>query len=309
MITIKHQQDDEIEETEACYIRLVTGGKDNWTTPSAFLSANTAIERIQATRNGETETEIAIRSGDDDLIVFTEDAQIRIDGRGRCANRDGNAILVGCTTIFYKITDGGTYDGYYQDSASGRIMKTLETNGVVREVDPETGETLERYRMDTYADDDSRIRVWLTEYGNYMLRQMLGFDTTYTEIKNTYQNESGATILYPVRQGQRKLDIKVETNLNGLEHLKAFFQQPELLLFYRSPTDAVEQFGKFQKTSDIQITSVSCSTDFGNNPFLWQIPAYTDTAYFYPIEEVASYYQTHTYQSGIYEFSVSLEEI
>lgn len=300
MIQIYHKAEDSIEEANPCYIRFVTGGSTsdfgNWKTPSNLLDAK--IEQVG--------TELALKKGSDDILVFTDHAQIKLDANGRAANRDGNGILVDCTEVFTKITDGD-YAGDYQNS-SGRIMRLPVTTGFCREVDPATGNLLERYRCDII--NDTEIRVWIIEYHNYLIRQFLQFDVSYTEITNTYQNESGKTIQYPIRQGKRKIVLKLETNLNGLEHLKTFFQQPELLLFYQSPTDSAEQYGRFRKTADIQIQTISRNHSFDNHPFLYQLEAYgTNITYFWSLSEVLAYQQKYSDSSGIYELSVSLEEV
>lgn len=299
MIQIYHKA-DYIEEANPCYVRFVTGGSasdfGDWKTPSNLLDAK--IEKVG--------TELVLKKGTDDILVFTDHAQIKLDGNGRAANRDGNGILVDCTEVFTKVTEGD-YAGDYQNS-SGRIMRLPVTTGFCREVDIATGNLLERYRCDII--NDTEIRVWMIEYHNYLIRQFLQFDVSYTEIANTYQNESGMTIQYPIRQGKRKIALKLETNLNGLEHLKTFFQQPELLLFYQSPADSAEQYGRFRKTADIQIQTVSRNHGFDNHPFLYQLEAYgTNITYFEPLSEVPAYQQQYRNSSGIYELSISLEEV
>ncbi len=299
MIQIYHKE-DYIEEANPCYIRFITSGSTSdfgdWKTPSNLLQAD--IERIG--------TELALKKGADDILVFTNRAQIKLDGNGRAANRDGYGILVDCTEIFTKIAEGD-FAGDYQNN-SGRVMHLLTTSGFCKEVDIATGNLLGRYRCDIL--NDTEIRVWIIEYHNYLIRQFLQFDISYSEISNTYQNESGMTIQYPIRQGKRKIDLKLETNLNGLEHLKTFFQQPELLLFYQSPTDSAEQYGRFRKTADIQIQTISRNHDFDNHPLLYQLAAYgTNTTYFWPLPEILAYQQKYSNSSGIYELSISLEEI
>ena len=128
-------------------------------------------------------------------------------------------------------------------------------------------------------------------------------DVAYSEDVNTYQNESGKTISYPVRLGKRKIEYKVETDLQGLDVLTEIFQQPEMLLFYKSASDSQEQCGYFRKTSDLQITTVSRNPKFDNNPFLYQMQSKSPTSYFYLLDDGL---QQHT---GAYEFSVSLEEV
>lgn len=308
MIQIYHKAEDSIEEANPCYIRFVTGGSTSdfgdWKTPSNLLDAR--MEQVGTETILVKKIDSGLEPGTDDLLVFDQNAQIKIGSDGRAVNRNGFSIFNDCTEIFTLITEGD-YTGDYQNS-SGRIMRLPVTTGFCREVDVATGNLLERYRCDII--NDTEIRVWIIEYHNYLIRQFLQFDVSYTEITNTYQNESGKTIQYPIRQGKRKIVLKLETNLNGLEHLKTFFQQPELLLFYQSPTDSAEQYGRFRKTADIQIQTVSRNHSFDNHPFLYQLEAYgTNITYFWSLSEVLAYQQKYSDSCGIYELSVSLEEV
>ena len=80
--------------------------------------------------------------------------------------------------------------------------------------------------------------------------------------------------------------------------------QPELLLFYKSPSDSCEQYGYFRKTSDLQITTIARNPRFDNNPLLYQWQNKSpELSHFYPLDDGL---QPHT---GAYEFSVSLEEV
>ena len=155
-------------------------------------------------------------------------------------------------------------------------------------------------------DSDTELRVWTTEYHNYLIRQFTKFDVSYTEITNIYENESGHTVQYPVRIGKRKIDLELECNLDTLNILTEFFQQSEILMLYQSPTDAAEQFGMFRKTSDIQIQTISKNPHYYNNPFLYQTLEYnTNDGYFYELQELYA----GKSQTGIYYISVSLEEV
>lgn len=77
-------------------------------------------------------------------------------------------------------------------------------------------------------------------------------------------------------------------------------------MLYKSPTDAVEQFGMFRKTSDIQVQTISKNPHYYNNPFLYQkLEDGTNNGYFYELQELYA----GKNQTGIYYISVSLEEV
>ena len=238
-----------------------------------------------------------MKKGSDDILVFTDNAQIKLDGDGLPANRNGNAILVDCTAIYTLIDDENDLNyGAYQNGDSV-VMKSSH-KGYCVELN-----TRKEFRWFAEGDDGKKIRVWTTVYQNYLIRNVLQMDVTYSEDVNTYQNESGKTISYPVRLGKRKIAYKMETDLQGLDILTAIFRQPEILLFYKSASDSREQYGYFRKTSDLQITTLSRNPKFDNNPFLFQMQSESSVSYFYPLDDGL---QPHT---GAYEFSVSLEEV
>ena len=286
MIQIDTMTDEGIVSIDHCYLRVVTDGS-SWATPPNLQQAT--AERVG--------TQIALKKGSDDILVFTDNAQIRLDSDGLPANRNGNAILVDCTAIYALIEDENDLNyGAYQNGDS-IVMKSSHAGYCVEQ------STRKEFRWFAEGDDGKKIRVWTTVYQNYLIRNVLQMNVTYSEDVNTYQNESGKTISYPVRLGKRKIEYKVETDLQGLDILTAIFRQPEILLFYKSASDSREQYGYFRKTSDLQITTVSRNPKFDNNPFLFQMQSESSTSYFYLLDDGL---QPHT---GAYEFSVSLEEV
>lgn len=291
MIQLKHKKEDYIEEISPVYIQLITGGSygfaSNFDWNMAATLQDTAIERVS---NG-----IVFKSGDVDILALDENARIRLTDIGLPADHEnGNAIITKNTEVFTKVD--GT-DSNYQ-SSDGRVVD-LRTPDFC--YDLSTGRM---YRAN--KDSDTELRVWTTEYHNYLIRQFTKFDVSCTEITNIYENESGHTIQYPVRIGKRKIDLELECNLDTLNILMGFFQQPEILMLYQSPTDAVEQFGTFRKTSDIQIQTISKNPSYYNNPFLYQALEHnTNDGYFYELQELYA----GKSQTGIYYISVSLEEV
>lgn len=282
MIQIDTMTDEGIISVDHCYLRVVTDG-DSWATHPNLQQAT--IERIG--------TQIALKKGTDDLVVFTEDAQIKLNGDGLPANRDGYAILVECTAIYTKITDEEITR--YQNGDSIVTKSSREGYCIEQGTNKE---------LRWAENDDNSIRVWITKYQNYLIRNILQMNVTFSEIVDTYENESGHTITYPVRLGKRRIDIKMEADLQGLEILMEMFKQPELLLFYKSPSDSCEQYGYFRKISDLQITTIARNPRFDNNPLLYQWQNKSpELSHFYPLDDGL---QPHT---GAYEFSVSLEEV
>ena len=226
-------------------------------------------------------------------VTICNNAQIKLNGDGLPANRDGNAIWVECTAIYTKITDEEITR--YQNGDS--IVTKSSREGYCVEQGT-------RKELRWAENDDNSIRVWITKYQNYLIRNILQMNVTFSEIVDTYENESGHTITYPVRLGKRRIDIKMEADLQGLEILMEVFKQPELLLFYKSPSDSCEQYGYFRKTSDLQITTIARNPRFDNNPLLYQWQNKSpELSHFYPLDDGL---QPHT---GAYEFSVSLEEV
>lgn len=292
MIKLKNLKADYIEEISPVYIQLIAGGSygiaSNFSWQMATTLQDTTIERVP---NG-----IAFKSGDIDILALDENACIRLTGIGLPADHEnGNAIITRNTEIFTKVD--GTVNNY--QSSDGKRVFAMRTPEFCYDLS-----TNKMYRVDRLSDTE--LRIWTTEYHNYLIRQFTKFDISYTEITNTYENESGYTIQYPVLVGKRKINFELECNLNALSILKEFFQQPEILILYQSPTDAAEQFGTFRKTSDIQIQTISKNPNYYNNPILYQkLESGTNDGYFYELQEL---YKEKN-QTGLYYLSVSLEEV
>ena len=291
MIQINHKSYNYTEQISPVYIQLIAGGSygiaTNFNWQMATTLQGTTIERVS---NG-----IVFKSGDVDVLALDEDARIRLTDIGLPADHvNDNAIITKNTEVFTKVD--GTVKNYQSDD--GRTVALTDLN---RCRDLNTNRV---YRAN--RDSDTELRVWTTEYHNYLIHQFTKFDVSYTEITNIYENESGHTIQYPVRIGKRKIDLELECNLDALNILMDFFQQSEILMLYKSPTDAVEQFGTFHKTSDIQVQTISKNPHYYNNPFLYQkLEDGTNNGYFYELQELYA----GKSQTGIYYISVSLEEV
>lgn len=291
MIQINHKSYNYTEQISPVYIQLIAGGSygiaTNFNWQMATTLQGTTIERVS---NG-----IVFKSGDVDVLALDEDARIRLTDIGLPADHvNDNAIITKNTEVFTKVD--GTVNNYQSDD--GRTVALTDLN---RCRDLNTNRV---YRAN--RDSDTELRVWTTEYHNYLIHQFTKFDVSYTEITNIYENESGHTIQYPVRIGKRKIDLELECNLDALNILMDFFQQSEILMLYKSPTDAVEQFGTFHKTSDIQVQTISKNPHYYNNPFLYQkLEDGTNNGYFYELQELYA----GKSQTGIYYISVSLEEV
>lgn len=291
MIQINHKSYNYTEQISPVYIQLIAGGSygiaTNFNWQTATTLQGTTIERVS---NG-----IVFKSGDVDVLALDEDARIRLTDIGLPADHvNDNAIITKNTEVFTKVD--GTVNNYQSDD--GRTVALTDLN---RCRDLNTNRV---YRAN--RDSDTELRVWTTEYHNYLIHQFTKFDVSYTEITNIYENESGHTIQYPVRIGKRKIDLELECNLDALNILMDFFQQSEILMLYKSPTDAVEQFGTFRKTADIQVQTISKNPHYYNNPFLYQkLEDGTNSGYFYELQELYA----GKSQTGIYYISVSLEEV
>ena len=291
MIQLKHRKEDYIEEISPVYIQLITGGSygiaTNFNWQMATTLQDTTIEQVS---NG-----IVFKSGDVDILALDEDARIRLTDIGLPADHvNDNAIITKNTEVFTKVD--GTVNNYQSDDGRTVILtdlnrcRDLNTNRVYR----------------ANRDSDTELRVWTTEYHNYLIHQFTKFNVSYSEITNTYENETGHTIQYPVRLGKRKIELELECNLDTLNILTEFSQQSEILMLYKSPTDAVEQFGMFRKTSDIKMQTISKNPHYYNNPFLYQkLEDATNNGYFYELQELYA----GENQTGIYCISVSLEEV
>lgn len=72
----------------------------------------------------------------------------------------------------------------------------------------------------------------------YMLRNIVKWQDSYSEEIKTYQNESGNAIVYPVRCGKHSISLKIEANSMYLSVLKSIFTQPVVHLKYTHGSDA-----------------------------------------------------------------------
>lgn len=265
-------------EQDIAYLRILTDGK-TWTThknmSGASISGNCLYDK-----NGKL------------LLAFTEDGRIKLNYGGHYCDNDGWTIYDTCTTIYTKQEDGTYTDG------NGSVVTKKDAAASDGYCTDKNGISM---LWEAMGEDDSQIHVWTTTYENFLIRNFLQFDVSESEIVNTYQNENGNTILYPIRQGKRKINLQIETDLSGLAHLKEYFNQPELIFFYKSPADAEEQGGIFRKTSDIQTNTVKKGHSFDNNPIFGDAQM-EDIGFSKPITE-------NEHNTGIYELSISLEEI
>ncbi|MGN0592502.1 MAG: hypothetical protein ACI4JQ_04600 [Ruminococcus sp.] len=139
----------------------------------------------------------------------------------------------------------------------------------------------------------------------YVLRNILKFDVSYSEEKRSYKNESGRMILYPVRTGKRSISLTIEANTIYLDVLRKLFAPTEIHLRYmdgmEADTDCIGnirhriQEGIFYKSSDISIRRAADSRVALNNAGIH-----------------CSYGKLGAYDRfgrGAYEFSVTLEEV
>lgn len=137
------------------------------------------------------------------------------------------------------------------------------------------------------------------------LRNFLEFDVSYTEITKTFQNESGQTIVYPVRTGKRKISLKIEANTAYLKVLRTLFSAAVVHLQYTdgmySDTDSMGNIkqetleGDFRKTSDLTITRKADACT-----------ALPNAGMYSPYGKQGLYDRCGR---GAYEFAVSLEEV
>lgn len=272
----------------AAYLRVLKIGNNADVSSSGTWATLDDLGTV--TKDG---TDTIIEQNGHDVLVFRKDGTIRLDKNEHPANREGYAIIAGCTE---KCTPQG--DGEY-----------IGESGTVYKKDPAFPGTCYDQSGDIFLledDIDNNIRVWTTYYQNRLFRNLLEFNVSYSETVNTYENEKGRTIQYPVRVGKRKISLKVETNLHGLAILKDYFSQNEFFFFFRSTTDEVEQNGTFRKTSDIQIQTIANEPDFRNVHLFGDVPN-SDTSSEYG--EYVQLYLGNDNHTGAYEFSASLEEV
>lgn len=243
-------------------------------------------------------TDTAIVKNNHDVLVFRKDGTIRLDSNGHPADREGRGIITDCSVRCAKQEDG-TY---------------LGENGDIYTKDNDFPGTCTDQNGNTFywtEDVEENIRVWIIYYDNMLMRNLLTFDVSYAETVNTYENESGQTITYPIRIGKRKIDLKIETDLQGLIMLKDYFSQPECFFFYRSTTDIEEQHGTFRKTSDVQIQTIANESNFRNSHLFDDASFFCDvnSEYGNYLQRLYEFYKGNYYHTGAYEFSVSLEEV
>ena len=139
----------------------------------------------------------------------------------------------------------------------------------------------------------------------YVLRNFLKFDVSYSEETKSFQNESGKKIIYPIRAGKRRIAITIEANTTYLDVLRKLFSSTEIHLKYIDgmdvETDCISniehlvQEGDFYKSSDISIKRLADSRTALQNAGM-----------------SCSYGRLGKYDRfgrGAYEFSVTLEEV
>lgn len=281
-------------ECDIVYIRLLVdeacanAGAD-WKTNA--LLADTTLEG--------TETGLALTKNNADVLTFSRDGLIKMNYGGHMADRNGFSIYQPWTTEYTKQDDSSYTDG----NGNTVAIKATTDDGGSGICTDQNGKIMQWEKI---GEDDTKINVWTSAVANFIIRNILQLDVTYSEMVNVYENEQGKTILYPIRRGKRSLEIKLETDLGGLKRLISYFQQPEFWLFYRSPADLYDRGGVFRKTSDIQVESIKKNGKYNNYPI------YLDNQN----EEIGAvlYYDLALdtlldAKTGIYNFSVNLEEV
>lgn len=277
----------------AAYLRVIGIRKD-----ADESSANTWATLDDLGTITKVGTDTVIEKNGSDVLVFRKDGTIRWDSNGHPADREGNGIIANCSVQCTKQEDGSYL------SEDGNIY--TKEDAIPGACTDQSGGTF------LWSEDvDDKIRVWTIYYDNTLLRNLLQFEVSYAETVNTYENESGQTISYPVRIGKRKIALKVETDLHGLIMLKDYFSQPECFFFFRSTTDIEEQHGTFRKTSDVQIQTVANECNLHNTHLFDDASALCDVNSEYGdyLQQLYEFYKGNDYHTGAYEFSVSLEEV
>lgn len=149
------------------------------------------------------------------------------------------------------------------------------------------------------------IAGWAKNY--ILIRNILNFNVTYEEMKNQFQNENGKSIFFPIRTGKRKMDLTIECDSEDLKVLKKLFFQTEIKFAYSENGTETEEISFFKK-SDIQINTIDRKkVDYGNSCIYYQDgddSKPTPFHFFYGCELMPEYEGR-----GMYEFSVSLEEV
>lgn len=139
---------------------------------------------------------------------------------------------------------------------------------------------------------NSMIKAYNNRGNLYFLDNITVFDITYKEILNTFTNENGKTIIYPVRTKKRCIKLEIEANDQSLKVLMDIFTQYEITLEIIDISFDSENYqseSKYIKTSEISKVKIANEGDFGGYPDRggYQLPS----------------------GKGFYLFSVSLEEV
>ncbi|MGN0507602.1 MAG: hypothetical protein ACI4GX_00060 [Ruminococcus sp.] len=136
----------------------------------------------------------------------------------------------------------------------------------------------------------------------YTLGNFLDFNESFSENIRKFENESGHSIIYPVRNGKSCLSITIEANSVYLNILKELFSHTVIHLKYTHGSDAecdcignIKQIiheADFIKTSSINIKQIAdIKTMLPNHGVRCGMGFYD------------------RFGRGAYEFSVSLEEV
>lgn len=139
----------------------------------------------------------------------------------------------------------------------------------------------------------------------YILRNFAKFEESFSENIKKFENESGHAIVYPVRSGKRCISLTIEANSVYLNVLKKLFNQPIIHLKYTHGSDAdTDCIGDIkQKIHEVDFIKTSNIT----------IKQIADIRVSVPNSGMKCSYGKLGYYDkfgrGIYEFSVSLEEV
>lgn len=140
----------------------------------------------------------------------------------------------------------------------------------------------------------------LFENRKIRIRNFLIFNVIYVETSNTYKNELGKTIIYPIRSLQRKIDLEIECCYSDVKTLIRIFKEPTIEFTYDDNIYGKSK-GIFRKISDTQITAISRSeTKFGCNCFY--VAGVLDENNWWIYGDIDN-------TTGIYNFKISLEEV
>ncbi len=138
----------------------------------------------------------------------------------------------------------------------------------------------------------------------YILRNFIKFDESFSENIKKFESESGHSIVYPVRSGKHCISLTIEANSVYLKTLKEIFNQPVIHLKYTHGSDADTDYignikqqvheADFIKTGNITINQIADIRTSVPNAGM-----------------SCSYGKLGLYDRfgrGIYQFSVTLEE-